>query len=297
MSIRATIIMAQLLMIAAAALMLLVSLLADGRSRQALTHWRASTEQLYELVTLARRSNLYGEQFAELILLDSAWLQEKDAEWENRWRARQGKPAIKPLYTVANAEQALSQRRPHAYGVAIEVAKGVQVTFHNAGHILGSAIVEMQVQDHHLQRHLVFSGDLGNTCSPLMQAPTQLNKADVLLMESTYGDRDHRPSDETLEELADILQQAHKEGGNVLIPSFAVQIFTMDFGGARLNYGLGQVRFPMPVRVGSRVRGRATIEDVKETPKGVQVTTAYVVEIEGQERPACVATQITLVTG
>lgn len=82
-----------------------------------------------------------------------------------------------------------------------------------------------------------------------------------------------------------------------LIPSFAVQIFTMDFGGARLNYGLGQVRFPMPVRVGSRVRGRATIEDVKETPKGVQVTTAYVVEIEGQERPACVATQITLVTG
>ena len=74
MSIRATIIMAQLLMIAAAALMLLVSLLADGRSRQALTHWRASTEQLYELVTLARRSNLYGEQFAELILLGPAGL-------------------------------------------------------------------------------------------------------------------------------------------------------------------------------------------------------------------------------
>jgi metallo-beta-lactamase family protein len=98
----------------------------------------------------------------ELMLLDSAFIQEKDAEWENKWRARKGKPAIRPLYTTADAEQALSQRQPLLYGESREVAKGVQVTFHNAGHILGSSIVEIEVQDHHLTRRLVFSGYLGN---------------------------------------------------------------------------------------------------------------------------------------
>ena len=158
----------------------------------------------------------------ELMLLDAAHLQEKDAEWENKWRARLGKAAIEPLYTTRDTEQALQLRRPLPYGRATEVAKGVQVTFHDAGHILGSAIVEVEVQDHHLQRRLVFSGDLGNTCSPLMHDPAILDRADVVLLESTYGDRDHRRSEDTLDELAGILQQAHRDGGNVLIPSFAV---------------------------------------------------------------------------
>lgn len=161
-------------------------------------------------------------ELVELILLDSAYIQEKDAEWENKWRARLGKPPIKPLYTLANAEQALTQRRPLAYGASHEVAPGVQVCFHEAGHILGSAIVEMLIQDHHLLRRLVFSGDLGNACSPLMREPSVLTQADVLMLESTYGDRDHRSSEETLEELAQILQTAHRDGGNVLIPAFAV---------------------------------------------------------------------------
>ena len=161
-------------------------------------------------------------ELMELMLLDSAFLQEKDAEWENKWRARMGKPPISPLYTTRDAEQALSQRRPMIYGESREVAKGVHATFHDAGHILGSAIVELEVQDHHLTRRLVFSGDLGNTCSPLMRDPSTLSQADVVLLESTYGDRDHRCSEDTLDELADILQQAHRDGGNVLIPSFAV---------------------------------------------------------------------------
>lgn len=158
----------------------------------------------------------------ELMLLDAAHLQEKDAEWENKWRARLGKAATEPLYTTRDTELALQLRRPLPYGRATEVAKGVQVTFHDAGHILGSAIVEVEVQDHHLQRRLVFSGDLGNTCSPLMHDPAILDRADVVLLESTYGDRDHRCSEDTLDELAGILQQAHRDGGNVLIPSFAV---------------------------------------------------------------------------
>lgn len=161
-------------------------------------------------------------ELIELMLLDSAHIQEHDAEWENKWRARLGKPEVKPLYNTVDTERALKRRQPLPYGEAHEVAPGIRVTFHNAGHILGSAIVELEIHDHHLTRRLVFSGDLGNTCSPLMQDPTFLDRADVVLMESTYGDRDHRCSEETIDELAEILQQAHRDGGNVLIPSFAV---------------------------------------------------------------------------
>ncbi|PZR43756.1 MAG: MBL fold metallo-hydrolase, partial [Stutzerimonas stutzeri] len=161
-------------------------------------------------------------ELLELMLLDSAQIQEKDAEWENKWRARIGKPMVQPLYTRVDAERTLGQRAPHPYGETFEVARGVAVTFHNAGHILGSSIVQMDVHDHGRTRRLVFSGDLGNVCSPLMPAPTVLKEADVVLMESTYGDRDHRSHEDTIEELAGILQQAHRDGGNVLMPSFAV---------------------------------------------------------------------------
>ena len=161
-------------------------------------------------------------ELLELMLLDSAHIQEKDAEWENRWRNRTGKPSIKPLYTQADTERALKLRRPISLGSTVAVARGVRVTFHNAGHILGSSIVEVQFHDQVQPRRLVFSGDLGNTCSPLMRAPSPLSRADVVMLESTYGDRDHRDSNETLEELAAILDQAHRDGGNVLIPSFAV---------------------------------------------------------------------------
>ena len=161
-------------------------------------------------------------ELLELMLLDSAHIQEHDAEWENKWRLRVGKPAITPLYSTADAEAALKLRRPLNYGQQHEVAPGIRLTYHDAGHILGSAIVELEVDDHHLTRRLVFSGDLGNTCSPLMHTPATLTRADVVMLESTYGDRDHRCSEATLDELAEILQLAHREGGNVLIPSFAV---------------------------------------------------------------------------
>ena len=161
-------------------------------------------------------------KLVELMLMDSASLQEKDAEWENRWRARLGKPPIKPLYTRADTERMLTQRCPHPYNEAFEVAPGVTVSFFDAGHILGSAIVQVEVTDSGTTRRLVFSGDLGNACSPLMHPPTPLSEANVVLMESTYGDRNHRDHEETIEELADILQQAHRDGGNVLMPSFAV---------------------------------------------------------------------------
>lgn len=161
-------------------------------------------------------------ELLELMLLDSAYIQEKDAEWENKWRARSGKPPVKPLYTRQQTEQMLELREPHEYDSTFDVAPGVAVTFFDAGHILGSAIVQLDITENGATRRLVFSGDLGNEETPLMKAPTVLRQADVLLMESTYGDRDHRNSEETLEELARILEQAHQDGGNVLIPSFSV---------------------------------------------------------------------------
>ncbi|WP_369958936.1 MBL fold metallo-hydrolase RNA specificity domain-containing protein [Pseudomonas benzenivorans] len=181
---------------------------------------------LPRLVAAGYRGPIFATQpcceLMELMLLDSAHIQEKDAEWESTWRMRQGKPPVKPLYTTKDTEKALALRHPLPYGKPHEVAKGVRVTYHDAGHILGSAIVELEVQDQQLTRRLVFSGDLGNSCSPLMCDPATLDRADLVLLESTYGDRDHRNNSETLDELAAILQQAHQDGGNVLIPSFAV---------------------------------------------------------------------------
>lgn len=161
-------------------------------------------------------------ELLELMLMDSAHLQESDAEWENKWRQRVGKPLIQPLYTQLETELMLKQRVAHPYDEAFEVLPGLHACFRDAGHILGSAIVELEITEQGVTRRLVFSGDLGNVQTPLMHAPTPLAQADTLLMESTYGDRDHRDVADTVEELAEILQQAHRDGGNVLIPSFAV---------------------------------------------------------------------------
>lgn len=162
-------------------------------------------------------------QLMDLMLLDSAHIQEKDAEWENRWRARKGRKPIKPMYVSKDAERVMKQLVAVDYETLTKVVPDVKVSFHDAGHIIGSAIVKLEFHEpNDSVRTLVFSGDLGSTCSPLMKDPAILKHADVLMLESTYGDRDHRCNEDTLDELAEILQQAHKDGGNVLIPAFSV---------------------------------------------------------------------------
>ncbi|WP_205342323.1 MBL fold metallo-hydrolase RNA specificity domain-containing protein [Denitrificimonas caeni] len=182
---------------------------------------------LPRLVAEGFRGPIYAtdatSELLELMLLDAAHIQEKDTEWENRWRARKGKPAIKPIYVSSDAQRVLKQREPVNYEESVEIVPGVHVTFYDAGHIIGSAIVELQFNEpNNSVRTLVFSGDLGSTCSPLMKNPSVVKKADVLLLESTYGDRDHRCSEDTLDELVAILEQAEKDGGNVMIPAFSV---------------------------------------------------------------------------
>lgn len=113
----------------------------------------------------------------EVMLMDAAHIQEKDTEWENRWRARRGKRAIAPIYVSSDAARVLKQRRPVAYGECVQIVPGVELMFHDAGHIIGSAIVELTFKEpNNSTRKLVFSGDLGSTCSPLMRAPTVLKK-------------------------------------------------------------------------------------------------------------------------
>lgn len=161
-------------------------------------------------------------ELLEVLLKDSASLQRSDAEWENKRRRRSGKDLIEPLYTAEDVEEMLTQCVGNRYGKRISIVEGVDVCFRDAGHILGSSIVEMFITEGGTEKKLVFSGDLGNSYAALLADPEVVEEADVLLLESTYGDRNHRPMDDTLEEFEDIIVEASKNGGNILIPSFAV---------------------------------------------------------------------------
>jgi len=159
----------------------------------------------------------------DIMLRDSAYLQEKDAEWENRKRERKHLKPVEPLYDERDARAAVERFEPLDYAIPREVAPGVVVTLHEAGHILGSAVVEARVGTAGATRRIVFSGDLGRSGMPVLQDPAVIAHADRVLMESTYGDRLHRGWEETREEIREVLADAGDDGdGNVLIPSFAV---------------------------------------------------------------------------
>ncbi|WP_317930269.1 MBL fold metallo-hydrolase [Halioxenophilus sp. WMMB6] len=158
----------------------------------------------------------------EVLLKDAASLQERDAEWENRRRRRAGKDEVEPLYRLPDVEEALDYCQGTKYHERIAITEDIELRFLDAGHILGSAIVELFISEGGVEKKLVFSGDLGNSCAALLKDPEQVFDADVLLLESTYGDREHRSMRETLEEFEQVLTEASENGGNILIPSFAV---------------------------------------------------------------------------
>jgi metallo-beta-lactamase family protein len=158
----------------------------------------------------------------EIMLRDSAYIHEKDAEWENRIRRRKGRVLVEPLYTRDDAERALSLFDGLDFGQPREIVPGCMIQLSDAGHILGSAIVEIWLSEGGVKRKIVFSGDLGYYAAPIMEDPTPIESADLVLMESTYGDRLHRSFDETLTELGEVFAHAQRNKGNVLIPAFAV---------------------------------------------------------------------------
>lgn len=162
-----------------------------------------------------------SRDLCRVLLLDSASLQENDAERQNRRRQRQGKGRVKPLYTVNDAEAAIRQLRGVRYHDRFDVCPGVQARFVDAGHILGSASVEVFVREGSRERKIVFSGDLGQYDTPILKDPEAIHEADLVIIESTYGGRKHRSRDATIEELGGIIKSAQNTG-NIMIPAFAV---------------------------------------------------------------------------
>lgn len=185
---------------------------------------------LPRLAVLGFRGPIYATpatiDLLEVLLPDSAHIQEKESEWQLRHRNRRGKSergAPAPLYTVAQAQSALQLLRPIAYGKPVQIAESVTACFHDAGHILGSSWIEVTTHDEGRPRKLVFSGDLGMPARPVLRdAEKVIPEADVLLVESTYGNRQHRSMPETEDEIIAAVERTHATHGNLIIPAFAV---------------------------------------------------------------------------
>lgn len=161
-------------------------------------------------------------QLLSIMLRDSAHIQESDAAWENQKGRRAGRPEVEPLYTVADAEAALKLLQTYDYGETFEVSPGVSARFYDAGHLLGSAMIELTLRENDVEKMIVFSGDIGNVNHPIIRDPSYLTRADYVVMETTYADRNHPPEQAYTEELAEIIDSTLGKGGNVVIPAFAV---------------------------------------------------------------------------
>lgn len=158
----------------------------------------------------------------DVMLKDSGYIHEKEAEWKNRKAERAGKPLVKPLYTYNDAVESLKYFKPVLYDQLIELNEDMKVVFNDAGHILGSSIVELWVSEDDNVSKLVFSGDLGVKGRPILRDPVIIKKADYVIMETTYGNRLHEQNTKSIEDLMNIVVKTIKRGGTVVIPSFAV---------------------------------------------------------------------------
>ncbi len=165
-------------------------------------------------------------ELARLVMLDAAHLQEEDARHRARWAARRGKEreAVGPLYSILdalNTQDAFG--RVAAYGEPVQIAPGIRATFLDAGHILGSASILVELEERGQQRRVLYSGDLGNSGRPLLRDPARPPHADAVVLETTYGDRLHKPLAPSVEELYQAVSDTFERGGNVVIPTFALE--------------------------------------------------------------------------
>lgn len=157
-----------------------------------------------------------------IMLKDSAHIQEMEAEWKNRKARRAGKPEVPPIYEMNDAMGVLELFEPHDYGEMITLNDNLSIRFTDVGHLLGSASIEIWMQENGIEKKIVFSGDIGNKDKPLIRNPIYTREADYVVMESTYGDRLHEKGGDHVAELARITQETLDRGGNVVIPAFAV---------------------------------------------------------------------------
>jgi len=165
-------------------------------------------------------------EIAKVILMDSAKIQQEDAEFKRKRHQREGRrgpyPEI-PLYTTDDAKDCFRLLSPVQYGEPVQIGDGVVATFHDAGHILGSSMIRVTVSQDGEKRTLLFSGDVGRWNKPILQDPTLFDEADYVLVESTYGDRLHESQETIGDELAKVINSTVEAAGNILIPSFALE--------------------------------------------------------------------------
>lgn len=211
---------------------------------------------LPRLAKLGYRGRIFATaatiELAQVLLLDSAGIQEADAEFLNRHRLTSHKPAL-PLYTVADAQSVLRQFQKVEFDEWVEIQPGLRARWRSAGHILGASIVEIE----HGGRRVVFSGDLGRYGDAIMRDPTPVGRADYLILESTYGDREHA-DDEPLDTLHALISRTAQRGGTVIIPAFAVGRVQLLLWYLYRLRGSGRLPAGLPVYVDSPMSSSAT---------------------------------------
>jgi metallo-beta-lactamase family protein len=178
------------------------------------------------LVKSGFAGNIYAtpatRDLCSAMLRDAGHIQEYDAYYVNKKRAKKGLPPVEPLYTVEDATYSLRNFISVGYGRTIQVAPGVMLTFHDAGHILGSAIVALDIEENGQKNRLVFTGDLGREGMPILKDPQSVPEVDYLIIESTYGDRLHDPIETVGKDLRNVIVDTYHKGGKVIVPAFSV---------------------------------------------------------------------------
>ena len=198
-----------------------------------------------------------------IMLKDSAHIQESEAEWKNRKGRRAGQPAEVPLYEMNDAMGVLELFHPYDYGEIIELAEGFTIRFIDVGHLLGSASIEIWITENDISKKIVFSGDIGNKNKPLIRDPQYIKNADYVVMECTYGDRLHGAVPDHVSILADIVQRTLDRGGNVVIPAFAV---------GRTQELLYIFRM---IKAERRIKGHDNFEVYVDSPLAVEATNVF----------------------
>lgn len=198
-----------------------------------------------------------------IMLKDSAHIQMFEAEWKNRKGKRAGREAVAPLYDMEDALGAISCLVGCPYGEILEIAPGICIRFVDAGHLLGSSSIEVWVTEDEVSRKIVFSGDIGNENQPLIRDPQYLREADCVVMESTYGDRNHTDKPDYVGELCRVIQETFDRGGNVVIPSFAV---------GRTQEILYFIR---KIKEDGMIRGHGDFEVYVDSPLAVEATRIF----------------------
>lgn len=203
-------------------------------------------------------------ELCNIMLKDSAHIQEFEAEWRNRKAKRSGQPAYVPLYTMQDVMGVLEQFKPCNYNEEYHIVEGVAARFTDAGHLLGSSSITLTLEEDGEQRRIVFSGDIGNINKPILRNPQLLTEADYVVMESTYGDRTHEEkAPDYVKELATVIQRTFDRGGNVVIPSFAV---------GRTQEMLYFIR---QIKEQNLVKGHGNFQVVVDSPLAVEATAIF----------------------